>query len=266
MKKKRFYFLYVLFCLVAAPVIMAQRKVPPYTFEKHVSGVLKEFDIIIQMPPEFTVLTRESTSLLVEYFYIRQDNKQFWVYVPVFQSFDKECITLVGIPRRYTEKDREMAKMAYHMNQILHGCDSVGEFKDYSNDRISRGKIGSELMTALQISKEQKDSLFDDYVSVVTGKLPRKMFNADTLFFYDIPLDVPYQGVYPHCLAMISAKKDMASVFFKLFFTDEGKERQDEYFERLNRVIWYKDDKEMRLGLSPDVGECESENRHQTTE
>ena len=24
--------------------------------------------------------------------------------------------------------------------------------------------------------------------------------------------------------------------------------------------------KEMRLGLSPDVGECESENRHQTTE
>ncbi len=249
MRNKGFYFLLALLCLAVTPMVNAQKTERPYDFKEHASRILKEFDIILNEPAQFTSLLN-GPKATAEYFYIRQGEKQFWMYNPVFQSVDKDCMALVGIPWRYMKKEREMAKMAHQLNQKFHGRDSVGEFKEYSNDRIPRDQIRKELNTALQLPlKEQMDSLFrfhfDEYVTVVTGKMPREMFNADTLFFYDIPLDVPYRDNYTHCLGMISAKKDMASVFFKLFFTDTGKEKQNDYVKQLNKAIWYKKDEKV---------------------
>ena len=243
MMKNKFYFLYVLSVLLIASVQAQEKKVDEYTIEEHASLILKEFNIVIcKEPAQF--INALKPPKMAEYFYIRQD--EVYTYYPVFQSIDKECIVMYGIPWRYGEKEREMAKMAFHFNQILHGGDSVREFKDYSNNRIPRGQIRRELKAAFQIPSEHMDSLFhfDEHVTIVSGKTARDMFNADSLFFYEIPLDVPYKDVYNHCLGMISARKDMANMFFKWFFTDEGKKRQNDYIALLNKAVWYNDEKE----------------------
>lgn len=238
MKINKIFFFQLLIGLAIAPVHAQEIGRKIYTFEESIF----EYDsIVYKQPNKFTDLLKPGA---MEVFYIRQDDKQLYSYRPVLQSEDKECVVMYGVPWKYTERERVMAKVAFHFNQILHGCDSVREFKEYSNDRIPRGKIWNELRVSLQIPPEHMDSLFqfDEHVTIVSGKIAREMFNADSLYFYEIPLDVSYKDIYNHCLGMISAKQDRASIFFKWFFTDEGKKRQNEYIAQLKKAVWYDDD------------------------
>lgn len=240
MKINKTFFFLLLFGLAIVSVHAQQPSKKAHTFEKLANNIFEQVGIVYKQPDQFISFIKPGA---MEVFYIRQDNKHLYAYNPVFQSKDKECVVMYGAPRLYTEREREMAKVAFHFNQMLHGCDSVREFKEYSNDRIPRGQIRGELGVSLQILPEHMDSLFqfDDHVTIVSGKAAREMFNADSLYFYEIPLDVPYKDVYPHCFGMISTKKDRASIFFKWFFTNEGKKRQNEYIYRLKQAVWYAD-------------------------
>ena len=241
MKINKIIFSLLLIGLAIVSVHAQQPSKKIYTFEEHVKRVFENWGIVYIQPDQFINLLNPGGW---EVFYIRQDKKLLRTYNPVFQSNDKECIIMYASPMQYTQREREMAKTAFHFNQMFYGCDSVSEFKEFSNDRIPRGQIRGELRVSLQIPSEHMDSLFrfDEHVTILSGKAAKEMFNADSIYFYKISLDVPYKDVYNHCLGMISAKKNRASIFFKWFFTDHGKKRQKEYIERLKKAVWYNDD------------------------
>jgi len=97
-------------------------------------------------------------------------------------------------------------------------------------------------------------SKFDcyDYATVITDKKAREMFNADTLYIYDIPnadssyflnkeLEKMQKENYPYCTGVVICKKGRIAMEMKLFFTEKGKIKEDEYINMLNKQIWYTD-------------------------
>jgi len=93
----------------------------------------------------------------------------------------------------------------------------------------------------------------DDYVTVVSGHLAQEMFNADFIFIYDLPdtnsscffdgdLEDMRAPKYPHCTSLFICKADRPVMEIKLYFTEKGEKRKDEYLKMLNRSIWYNDD------------------------
>src|SRR5699024_6337111 len=130
------------------------------------------------------------------------------------QSKDEECLLLYPIiPIPFFEKNKDL--------------------KPYN-------RITLALLRSFDISKEQADSLFvfDDHVTMVTGKFARDIFNADSIHFYDIPLEKPFEENYIYCTGMVITKADRASLYFKWYFTEEGKEREEEYIKQLEGNLW----------------------------
>ncbi len=60
-------------------------------------------------------------------------------------------------------------------------------------------------------------------------KEARNMFNADSVFFYDIPLDKAYKEKYIHCKGMVISKGNRPAFLLKFFFTGRGKKRERVY-------------------------------------
>lgn len=57
------------------------------------------------------------------------------------------------------------------------------------------------------------------------------MFNADSVFFYDIPLDKAYKEKYIHCKGMVISKGNRPAFLLKFFFTGRGKKKEKEYID-----------------------------------
>lgn len=122
---------------------------------------------------------------------------------------------------------------------------SAVESKLGANSTFPRSQITVELRAALGMIDRYgftADSIpldFYDYVTVQSGKKNREMFNADSVYFYNLPLDKAYQGKYTYCTGMVISKKGRATMLFKWFFTPKGKKKEDEYIKRLSKQIWY---------------------------
>jgi len=144
---------------------------------------------------------------------------------PVFQSNDKDCLFAYPcINIRF-----------FPINQIL------GE--------VASG-VGAYYRHGYFIDTAKFD--FYDYATVITGKKAREMFNADTLYIYDIPnadssyffnkeLEKMQKENYPYCTGVVICKKGRIAMEMKLFFTEKGKIKEDEYINMLNKQIWYTD-------------------------
>jgi hypothetical protein len=81
----------------------------------------------------------------------------------------------------------------------------------------------------------------NQYVTITAGKRAREMFNADSIFVYDLPLDKPYLEKYPYCTGLVISKKDRATLLFKFFFTAAGRKKEEEYINQLSNHVWYDD-------------------------
>lgn len=74
------------------------------------------------------------------------------------------------------------------------------------------------------------------------GRQSRRWFNADSVFLYTLPVDDPFKKGYTHCTGMIVSKKGRASIGLKLWFTNAGKKKEQQYLRSLRRKIRYRND------------------------
>jgi hypothetical protein len=163
------------------------------------------------------------------------------MYGPIFLSKDKECIVAFPAqPHLVSTKENEISGR------------NKGNFP--------RIQITGELKTALGLYFHYGSSLnidtvkfdFNDYVTIIAGKKPREMFNADSIFIYDLPnadsvyffdesLERMRKEKYPYCTGMFITKNDRATMDIKLFFTKKGEQKKNQYIEMLKKSIWYDD-------------------------
>lgn len=152
-------------------------------------------------------------------------------------------------PRYISREDMETYRKTALINRRLNGDTSTVEPKVGTNSTVARGQITGEVKAASGLydnsGKPLNDSVhfhFDDYVTIITGKKPKEMFNADSMYIYDLPLETPYRKEYTYRTGLVLSKKNRGTLFFMLFFTDRGKRHEQKYINMLGKHVWYRQD------------------------
>lgn len=254
-----------LFCghLYAQENLWYKKNLAAYT-----NYVSTQFGISINVPEKFVDLDKYYVGRQ-----IRVNHSVAWLGGPIFQTIDKECILMYQArPIYVTEKEKEIAKTTILINRRLNGDVSSIEPK-IGTSRMTRGQITAEVKAATGLydnaGKPLKDSVhfnFNDHVTIIAGKKPREMFNADTMYIYELPLQKSYskkyiisgnlgnvamtdsfhlglqktnRKKYIYRTGLVLAKENRASMFFMLFFTLKGKKNEWKYISMLGKDIWY---------------------------
>lgn len=148
----------------------------------------------------------------------------------ILQSDDKQCeiyfpiILYNGGPSRADSLSNARSSWGYYRQFGL----------------IQRNSILNHLLEF----KGQDDFKFEDYVTTVGGKMPREYFNADSVFFWNFPIEPMKQEgeKYTECIFMFVWNVERAvGMTFAWFFTDEGKKNKWQYIEKLKKCVWYKE-------------------------
>lgn len=167
-----------------------------------------------------------------------------FIYGPMFQSEDKECVIMYPALMMYVSKeDIELGRKMAKLNRQWKGDTSPMPSPHPSpNDPLPRNHVISEIKAALGM--HDGDSVrfdFNEHVTIIAGKQPRDMSNADSVYIYDLKIERPYHGKYTHRTGVVISKKDRATMVFKLFFTPEGKKNEEDYLRALSKKIWYEE-------------------------
>ncbi len=234
-----------IFSLLLTGNLLAQDNYPyEKNFTSYADYISSEVGISCSIPEGFIDLNQYHVMRRV-----REDKHAGFMYGPVFQSKDKECIVMYpGLTLYFTKKDLEMGRMAARVNRALGGDDSAVEPDGYNNT-VPRGFVVSELQASTGLfdntGKPLHDSAsinFNEQVTIIAGRKARKMFNADSVFLYDLPLQEPYMKEYTHRTSMVLGKWQRGTMVFKWFFTPEGKKKEKKYIKMLSKHIWYDED------------------------
>ncbi len=195
---------------------------------------------------------------------VREDKEKHTgnLYGPIFQFRGKSCILMYpAMPHYFSEADVESAKKFVLIERILNRDTSTTEPIVATNRNNPRGKISAEIKTALGLYYSFSHRLnnnstrfdFNDYVTIISGKKAREMFNADSIYIYEIPgadsvyffdksLEKIRQSKYPYCTGVFISKDGRAEMSFKLFFSKKGKKNEEKYINMLNKQVWYDED------------------------
>ena len=233
-----------------------------FGYEKNLAAysnyLSKEYGIDWKVPERFTDLEKYFVPWKV-----REDSQKYIgnAYGPMFLSNNKDCMVMYPMEPHYiSEKDAEIAKKTIKINRALGDTVYEGPI-DSIKRNLARGQISGEIETALGLyyglgvySSDTAAAQFDfnDYVTIIAGKKPREMFNADSIFVYDLQnadsvyfldssLEKMRKEKYPYCTGVFIHKNDRATMDIKFFFTEEGKKKKNEYIKRLSKHIWYDD-------------------------
>lgn len=177
------------------------------TFSEYAAFMSQEYDITCKMPNRFF------DQKYAELWKIHENRPAGNRYNPILRSKDKDCLIMFPfVPSSYTT--------------------------GFEYQNVPRNIINIEIRTALEMDK---DALFDfnDHVTILAGKEARDMFNADSVFLYDISMDRSYKEKYTNCTGLIISKTNRPIMTLKLFFTDRGKKKEAEFIARLRKAIWY---------------------------
>lgn len=204
-------------------------------FPAYKNYFFSEFGIEYTMPEEYKNLNKYYIPWKVS----KNSEKHIGdMYGPIFISKDRECI--LAYPGYLSKIEDNKSK--------------------YLDQRYPRIQITAEIKTALGLYYSYKHPLnndtakfnFYDYVTCIMGKKAHEMFNADSIFIYDLPnadsvyffdesLEKKREKKYPHCTGMFIYKKDRSTINVKFFFTHKGKKKMYKYLGMLNKHIWYDD-------------------------
>jgi len=154
-----------------------------------------------------------------------------FLFGPVLQSKDKECL-------------------------LAYPCTNI--FFHPLNQIIAEIKSGLGTYNRISVSDDTSDFEFQNYVTIIVGKKVRKMFNADTLYIYDIPnadssvfLNEELENIrkenYPYCKGIAICKEARISTQIRLFFSEKGKLKENDYIKMLSKKIWYSDTFENKI-------------------
>ena len=228
-----------------------QKNLPAY-----IEYLSKDFGIICNIP--------EGLKNLDKYYVgwkVREEKEKHiaGLYGPIFQSRNKGCILMYSaFPFYISEGNVELLKRQVLMERVLNRDTSTSEPVVSPNGAFPRGQISAEIKTALGLYYSYAHPLnnnstrfdFNDYVTIIAGEKAREMFNADTIYIYDIPsadsvyffdksLEKTRKSKYPYCTGVFISKDDRATMHFKLFFTKRAKKKEEKYINMLDKQIWY---------------------------
>jgi hypothetical protein len=181
------------------------------------------------------------------------------MYGPVFLSQNEDCLLMYsGKPHYITKKDVETANTYAILERVLNRDTTNNEPDLGTREDFPRSQITGEIKTALGLyyhphSPLNNDSAqfnFNDFVTIISEKKAKEMFNADSIFIYDLPnadsghffdesLEKLRQEKYPYCTGVFIFKKKRAIMDIKLFFTEKGQMKKNEYVENLSNQLWY---------------------------
>ena len=228
-----------------------QRNLPDYA-----EYISKEYGITCGHHERFTDLDKYYVMWKVRE---EKDKHTGGLYGPVFQSRDKGCLVIyTALPHYVSREDAEIFKKTAMIERILNKDTSTSAPIVSSNRNFPRGQISAELKTALGLyyrpgHPSNNDSVkidLNDYVTIISGKKAHEMFNADTIYIYDIPnadsvyfLDSSLEKVrkrkYPYCTGVFTSKDGRATMYFKFFFTERSREKKEKYINMLDKQVWY---------------------------
>ena len=216
----------------------------------------KEFGIECAIPEKLTNLDKYYVGWKV-----REDKDKHTgsLYGPIFQSKDKGCLLLYTARPYYVSKDdAELFKNTALIERILNRDTSTTEPIASTKRNRARGQISAEIRTALGLFYRpghplNNDSVkidLKDYVTIIAGEKPRKMFNADSIYIYEIPngdsvyffdksLEEMRKRNYPYCTGIFISKDGRATMDLKLLLTKKGKKKEEKYINLLSNQIWY---------------------------
>lgn len=228
-----------------------QRNLPDYA-----EYISKKYGITCGHPERFTDLDKYYVMWKVRE---EKDKHTGGLYGPVFQSRDKGCLLIyTALPHYVSNEDAELFKTTAMIEHIVNKKTSTSESIVPPIRNFPRGQISAEIKTALGLyhrpgHPSNNDSVnidLKDYVTILAGEKPREMFNADTIYIYDIPsadsvyfldnsLEKMRKRKYPYCTGVFISKDGRASMYFKFFFTKRSKNREEKYINMLNKQVWY---------------------------
>lgn len=192
------------------------------------TGLERFFSIKGGIPEGFMVLEIRDPLKVPPFKYRNVEDQRRGQYDFHFlKSFDKECLLLYPI--------------VPHPNFA-------------TTNRTPSHQITASLKKILKISP-QADSVFvfDNQVTTISGKFVRKAFNADSIHFYEIPLEKPFEKDYIYCTGMVITKVGRASLYFKWYFTEEGKKKEKEYIKQLEGSLWFEEDWRLQIEVDQEL-------------
>jgi hypothetical protein len=161
------------------------------------------------------------------------------MYGPIFLSKDKGCIVAYPtLPFLISKQENE----GVGVNRNIHTYAQItGEIETV---------LGYFYYGGSPLNNDTAKFNLNDYVSVIAGRQPHEMFNADSIYVYDLPnadsvyffdksLEKMRKEKYPYCTGVFIYKNGRATMDVKLFFTKEGEKKKYQYFQMLNKQIWY---------------------------
>jgi hypothetical protein len=228
-----------------------QKNLPAY-----IEYLSKDFGIICNIPEGLKNLDKYYVGWKVRE---EKDKHTGSLYGPIFQFKNKDCILMYPArPHYVSEEDAKLFKRNVLMERVLNRDTSTSEPKVSTNGALPRGQISAEVKTALGLYYRYAHPLnnnsarfdFNDYVTIIAGKKAHEMFNADSIYIYDIPsadsvyffdksLEKIRKGSYPYCTGVFISKDGRATMDFKLFLSKEGKKKEEKYINMLSKQVWY---------------------------
>jgi len=213
-------------------------------FEGYTNYVSNEFGITCYMPQKFSDLNK-----YIELWMIRKDSHAGAFYGPILQANDNKCIIMYpSFPFYNSKNDFQIGKKTVMINKLLNNDNLNEEPKSGTNNLYPRSQIIFELKTAIggfdYFGNPLSDTAsfeFNDFVTIISGKMAQEMFNADSIYFYNIPLETAYQKRFSYCTGMVLSKQERATMLFKLFFTSKGKKNEEKYINMLSKQILYEE-------------------------
>jgi hypothetical protein len=150
------------------------------------------------------------------------------VYSPVLLSEDNNCILMYALVK--PPYDDSIMTFANYIGRPAYWIASYRK-------EAHRHLIYMELRDILGID----DFNMNDHISILPVEKAKEWFNADSVFFFNSTLapEKAYKGQYNHCTTMVASKVNCPKIYFKWFFTEEGKKNEWKYIEKLGKNVWY---------------------------
>lgn len=233
--------------LTVANLLNAQNyHVSDRTFIGYSEHVYQEFGISVELPGKYRDINQYG-----ELYDISDDNGRSIKFIsgPILESKNRACLLLYPwSPFYVSSKLIEHAKITAQINAAMNNEDNPKPV-NANNNRFPRGQITMEIKSALggfdYLGRPLNDTAsvdFNERVSIIAGRKAGLMFNADTVYIYDLPFPGGHYGKYKYCTGVVLCKRDRATTIMKLFFTPKGYRNRSKYIFRLHHQIWYEED------------------------
>lgn len=248
--------LLIIICFISLNIQAQENNLYEKEFLAYSEYLLNQFGIKCLSPKEFSEMGQ-----YFELWKVSPDPAKHIgnAYGPLFLSPNKDCLIMYSArPHYMTKKDIEIAKTYAIIERVLNNDTTNIERDPGKREIYPRSQITGEITTALGLYYHPQSPLntdsaqfnFNDFVTIISGKKAKEIFNADSIYIYDLPnadsgyffdekLEKLRKRNYSDCTGVFVFKNRRAVMEVKLLFTEKGRMKKNDYIENLSNQIWY---------------------------